>query len=73
MPQARPVLKDDGSGEPMTFKDEPVYLRKFVTELHTAERWLPLSRKVKKGEKPIKRVVGMYNDKSRLAELYGFW
>ena len=64
-------MKDDGS--PLTFKDEPVFLSKFVTELHTAERWLPLSRKVKNGEKPIKKVTGMYNDKTRLAELYGFW
>lgn len=73
MPQAKPVLKRDGSGDILEFKGEPVYLRKFVTELHTPETWLRNRREVKKGELPVKKVAGMYNDKTRLAELYGPW
>jgi len=42
-------------------------------DLHTPERWLRERREVKKGELPVKKVAGMYNDKRRLAELYGPW
>ena len=66
-------MLDHDSGDILYFKDEPVYLRKYVTELHTPERWLKSRREVKFGEKPIKYVTGMYNDKTKLAELYGFW
>ena len=50
-----------------------MFLRKQVSELHTAERWLKNRRQVKDGEEPIKAVTGMYNDASRVAELFGFW
>ena len=66
VPKARPVPG-------VTFKDEEVFLRKHVTELHTIERWYTHRREVKNGEKPVKCVTGMYNDKNRLAELYGYW
>ena len=73
IPKAKPVPVGDGSDNFLLFKDEPVYLRKYLTELHTPERWLKQRREVKRGEKPVKRVTGMYNDKDRLADLYGFW
>ena len=66
MPKAEP-LKD------VLFKGEQVYLRKDITELHTAERWRKHQRQVRPNEIPYKRVKGLYNDAERLAELYGYW
>ena len=55
------------------FKGEPVYLRSCVVELHTPERWLKYRRMVLESEEPVKVVKGMYNDPSKLAELFGYW
>ncbi len=44
-----------------------------MTELHTDERWRKHLRQVISGEKPVKRVKGLYNDPERMAELYGYW
>ena len=41
------------------FKSEPIHLRKNIINLHTAEQWRRLSRKIKIGEKPIKIAKGM--------------
>ena len=54
LPHAKPLEQ--------TFKGEDIYLRKYVTELHTTERWLKYRRCVKEGEEPVKSVRGMYND-----------
>jgi hypothetical protein len=56
-----------------TFKNELVYYKRHVVELHTAERWLKYRREVIPDEHPTKIVKGMYNDPQRPAELYGSW
>eukprot|EP00347_Sterkiella_histriomuscorum_P000058 403377346 len=56
-----------------TFKGEPIFLRKDISELHTVERWRKYARQVKSKEEPVKRVKGLYNDPERMAELYGYW
>lgn len=57
----------------MKFNGEPVYLRADVVNLHTREQWKRLRRDVKQGEKFIKKVKGNYNDKDKMALLYGAW
>jgi xeroderma pigmentosum group C-complementing protein len=57
------------------FKAMPVYLRKNLSSLHTAERWLQEGSQVKEGEKPArkmkKRLVGkkrsMVDEQTQLA------
>ncbi|CDW80898.1 dna repair protein rad4 containing protein [Stylonychia lemnae] len=66
LPQAQPLPDKN-------FKGEPIFLKKDVSELHTVERWRRHAREVKRGEEPMKRVKGLYNDSERMAELYGFW
>lgn len=55
------------------FKNEPIYLKKDVIHLHTAEQWKRLGRLVKKRSKPIKTVKGRYNDKEKSARLFACW
>ena len=57
----------------MRFKNEPIYLRSDVINLHTKEQWRRLRREVKPGERFIKKVKGNYNDKDKMALLYGAW
>ncbi len=66
MPSAKPI-------EDQTFKGEPIYLKKDLSELHTSERWRKHGRQVIKGQKPCKKVKGLYNQPDKLAELYGYW
>jgi hypothetical protein len=44
-----------------------------LSELHTLERWRKHGRQVIKGQKPCKKVKGLYNNSEKLAELYGYW
>jgi hypothetical protein len=54
-------------------KGEFIYLRKDVVLLRTKEQWRKLKREVKEGQKYIKKVKGNYNDKDRMALLFGYW
>ena len=55
------------------FKEEFIHLRKDIIHLHTPEQWRRLHRKVKKGEKPLKKTKGYYNDKTKMAKLFASW
>mmetsp|Transcript_6363 Transcript_6363/g.7301 ORF Transcript_6363/g.7301 Transcript_6363/m.7301 type:complete len:424 (-) Transcript_6363:288-1559(-) len=57
----------------MKFKTEPIYLRSDVVNLHSKEQWKRLRREVRHGEKPVKKVKGNYNDKDKMAHLFGSW
>ena len=66
LPTAKPVAN-------LKFKEEQVYLRQDLTELHTEERWKKHMREVREGEEPVKKVKGLYNDAERIASLFGYW
>jgi hypothetical protein len=53
--------------------DHPVYERTCIADLHTKAGWKKLRRQVRKEEKPLKAVKGHYNEKTKQAQLYGFW
>ena len=57
----------------MYFKNEAIYLKKDITDLHTNERWRKDGRQVIPGSTPVRRVKGLYNDGERIAELFGLW
>ena len=56
-------------------KDEPIYLKKDIVELHTVERWYKEQRQVKKEQigSAVRKVKGLYNNPEREALLYGYW
>lgn len=55
------------------FKNEKIYLKKDIVVLRTTEHWRRMGRKIKKGENFLKKVKGNYNDKTKMAKLYGSW
>lgn len=54
-------------------KEDPVYLKKDIVELHTEERWRRDGRQVIKESIAIRRVKGLYNDPEKVAQLFGIW
>ena len=65
-PLTRPI-------EDMYFKDEPVYLRSDVVDLHTKSRWKMNGRKVRMGQIGVKKVLALTNDGEQMVDLYGEW
>lgn len=57
----------------LKYKEEDIYLRKDIVTLHTKEQWRRLKREVKPGEKHIRKIKGNYNDKDKMAILFGYW
>lgn len=65
----------DNTASILYFKEDPIYLRKDIVELHTPERWRKDGRQVTEECKghPIRKVKGLYNNQEKEAELYGLW
>ena len=59
--------------EDMVFKEEPVYQRSEVVDLHTKTRWKTMGRKVRQGQQGIKKVLALTNDGEQMVDLYGEW
>ena len=55
------------------FKDEDIYMRSDIEELHSRSKWMRYGRKVRKGEQPRKRVVAIAANEERLVDLYSEW
>lgn len=67
-------MKPDSKPLPdFTFRDEPVYLRADVVELHTKSKWRTMGRKVIHGQAGIKKVLALTNDGEQMVDLYGEW
>ena len=67
-------LKPDAIPIPdMFFKEEPVYLRTDIVDLHTKSKWRTLGRKVKHGQQGIKKVLALTSDGEQMVDLYGLW
>ncbi|KAL4429956.1 hypothetical protein ABPG74_000322 [Tetrahymena malaccensis] len=56
----------------LTFKDEDVYFKEYVVDLHAKTRWRSYQRAVKPDEKPIKQVQSILGNK-KMVDLFGFW
>ena len=66
-------IVDWAKDEIVYFKDEALYLKKDIVELHTSERWHKDGRQVLEDATPVRRIKGVYNDPERVANLYGIW
>ncbi|EAR83751.1 DNA repair protein Rad4 (macronuclear) [Tetrahymena thermophila SB210] len=56
----------------LTFKDEDVYFKEYVVDLHAKTRWRSYQRSVKPDEKPVKQVQSILGNK-KMVDLFGFW
>ncbi|KAL4474683.1 hypothetical protein ABPG72_002276 [Tetrahymena utriculariae] len=56
----------------LTFKDEDVYFKEYVVDLHAKTRWRSYQRSVKPNEKPVKQVQSILGNK-KMVDLFGFW
>ncbi|KAK0620227.1 hypothetical protein B0T14DRAFT_537750 [Immersiella caudata] len=56
LPDAEPVKMFKNKGKGVQTQDEPVYLRKDVVQVKSAETWHKQGRAPKDGEQPLKRV-----------------
>ena len=66
-------FRRDAMPLPIMFKDENVYLKDQIEELHSRSGWMRKGRKVRKGEQPLKRVVSVAATEEKLVDLYGEW
>ena len=53
-------LVDWNKDEIIYFKEEAIYLKKDITDLHTIERWRKDGRQVVENSVPVRRVKGLY-------------
>ena len=62
-PNARPIG--------IKFKEEDIYLKRFLCKLNGKARWRKHKREVKKGEAPAKQIKKQLG--TGVLELFGYW